>query len=42
VTKQDFGLPPGRAPTEEELRSAVLGAQLWWSEHRGRFEGGEE
>ncbi|MHC4200330.1 MAG: HEAT repeat domain-containing protein, partial [Planctomycetota bacterium] len=42
VTKQDFGLSEGRGPTEEELRSAVLKAQLWWSEHRGRYEGGEE
>ena len=42
VTKEAFGLATGRAPTDEELRSAVLKAQLWWSEHRGRFESGDE
>ena len=42
ITGKDFGLATDRVPTEEGLRSAVLGAQLWWSEHGKRFESGGE
>jgi HEAT repeat protein len=38
LSGQRFGLTPDRAPSEEELESAVRRAQIWWNEHEREYE----
>ena len=37
LSGQSFGLKPGRAPSDDELESAIRRAQIWWNEHEREY-----